>query len=700
MIRRVLLFLFLMTTLATASHARNSRGFASEELERQSAFADAIPHGYVASGCLHATSGTTSVTMPGCRAVTRIPGVQSEFVQAPSLAKYAEETVVRTITYSAGDGLYYLIAHGGSVTEAVGGWNRVQNTIYLWAYSATVPVAPLFALPPALPANAVYLSRSQVLAGVIATVYDMRDLSATTSAVVAERYGAIGNGLSDEHAAIEAACVAVRSRFIAYGNAPQTLQFSPGKVYKLTATAVCVLPDGEVFIEAGGAKFVAGFDGLLLWLRTSPLTDVDNGLADCTNATNWTNDLRFVHWHGGDFRADDYPSSVLTTAIRGGAIRGLTIDNLRIQGLAIGLHVCIQDSFRMTGSRIQALRYGIYQPDSEVDYASVSGNTSGVLIQGNIMGGVDTTVSMVYLCGGRMRSINILNNDFNGEATTSSIYFCGAEDNPRGANFTVNIKNNHFEQLLSTGRYVWIDDVPNVKGWKNVSITGNQMVMPTASIAVQLKNVRGGVIGPNAVSCLPGATMYKIEGDTRELIFMVENRDGNCDPYIDYSGLVAPATRKDFTLVPSQILYDVAERTEEDSTGASLFNSTTTLAISGTVTIDMSRTLNLGTPAMNSKFPQPRPKAWIIEMKVRDLESFTSAAVGVNYTVPYMLLARETGLGHGDQLVCSPAGLPDNGWAFCEGIVPANDDGDIIVTWVGTAANSMTAAIFVKGFIQ
>ena len=72
----------------------------------------------------------------------------------------------RTVTYTAGAGTYWLIAHA-SPSATVPGWTRVQGTHYLWQVSASQP---------ALPSRATWLLSATVSATAITAVVDRRSV--------------------------------------------------------------------------------------------------------------------------------------------------------------------------------------------------------------------------------------------------------------------------------------------------------------------------------------------------------------------------------------------------------------------------------------------------------------------------------------------------------------------------------------------
>lgn len=174
--------LFLLAWICAApfsASARNTHGLQSQDEEMQARFADASNQGYATSGCLHGTSGTTAVALGSCMGYAK--------TAATTRLEYFAETTSRTITYSGGDGTYWLIAHS-QVGAAVGGWTRVDGTHYLWQLSSSKPTTP---------ASAIFLSKSTVSAGAITLVADWRPSSMTGMRSVTDSlYGADPTGVS------------------------------------------------------------------------------------------------------------------------------------------------------------------------------------------------------------------------------------------------------------------------------------------------------------------------------------------------------------------------------------------------------------------------------------------------------------------------------------------------------------------------
>lgn len=117
--------------------------------------------GYVRAGCLHATSGNTTVSVPACQAYARD-------TQATPQLQYLAESGSRSVTFSAGDGTYFLVGRANPAVTP-GGWTCVAGTAYCWLKFGT----SLATLPP-IPAGTVLLSGATVAGGAVTVVADFR----------------------------------------------------------------------------------------------------------------------------------------------------------------------------------------------------------------------------------------------------------------------------------------------------------------------------------------------------------------------------------------------------------------------------------------------------------------------------------------------------------------------------------------------
>lgn len=139
----VLCFLVWMLSPALAG-AANTHGLPTIQEEQQAWWGEA-GGGFAVSGCLAVANGggPTTETMAACRAYVRTADTEAS---PPYRLEYVADTTSRTISYSGGDGTYWLIIHA-STTDSVGGWTRSPvGSPYLWQKSATFPGVPNRAL--------------------------------------------------------------------------------------------------------------------------------------------------------------------------------------------------------------------------------------------------------------------------------------------------------------------------------------------------------------------------------------------------------------------------------------------------------------------------------------------------------------------------------------------------------------------------
>lgn len=156
---------------------------------------------YVHTGCTHGVSGTTSASIAACRAYALD-------TEAPQQLEYIEDLSPRTVTYTAGAGTYWLIAHA-STTDPVSGWTRVSVTHYLWQKNT---------VQPALPSRATWLLQVTVVGTAITSVNDLRTRAPFTTAALsdnalwsASQHGVACDGTTIDTPAIQRLIVAVHA---------------------------------------------------------------------------------------------------------------------------------------------------------------------------------------------------------------------------------------------------------------------------------------------------------------------------------------------------------------------------------------------------------------------------------------------------------------------------------------------------------
>ena len=160
------LFMLLVLTVATGFAASNTHGPSAVDMEFKRRMGDSTPS-YVVEGCVHGTSATTTVSVPACDAyaMDTSDGNRLEFMR---------EASARNITYSGGDGLYWLAARH-DIKVVPGGWTCVPGSHYCWTLNANRP---------ALPDGMTFLSFATVSGGAITEVSSLSPLPSLATVTV------------------------------------------------------------------------------------------------------------------------------------------------------------------------------------------------------------------------------------------------------------------------------------------------------------------------------------------------------------------------------------------------------------------------------------------------------------------------------------------------------------------------------------
>jgi hypothetical protein len=237
--------LVLPLRLGWAGNTHSGTGDAA--LEFRAYWGDAAT-GYIHTGCTHGVSGTTTASIASCRAYALT-------TTAPKQLEYIEDLSARTVTYTAGAGTYWLIAHA-STTDPVSGWTRAGVTHYMWRKTPGQP---------SMPDGGVLLAQVTVTGTAITGVLDWRASNPTGPGllrVTDPLFGAIPGDGGDDGAAWQAVMDAAKR-----GNVTVHI---PSGVYDIntercplvegynTSTAVCLIDGADVVIKGEGATIRAG----------------------------------------------------------------------------------------------------------------------------------------------------------------------------------------------------------------------------------------------------------------------------------------------------------------------------------------------------------------------------------------------------------------------------------------------------------
>ena len=128
--KRLFVVLLMMVGVCSQAWAGNTHGVAGTE-EWKFYNGDAFS-GYVVSGCLPGTSGTTTTGTFACNAYMR--GSDGALV-------YVTQVTKAVGPLSGGDGTYWVAVHR-DVSTAVSGWTRQAGTHYLWQKNTGIPSTP------------------------------------------------------------------------------------------------------------------------------------------------------------------------------------------------------------------------------------------------------------------------------------------------------------------------------------------------------------------------------------------------------------------------------------------------------------------------------------------------------------------------------------------------------------------------------
>ena len=195
--------------------------------------------GSVVQGCLHGTSETTTATVPSCRAFV-VDG-------APPRLQGFDEATPRAITYSGGDGTYWLFGRA-TPTMTPPALTCSAGTHYCWKASAT---------PPAVPSGTVLLLKADVSGAAITAVTPEMPMSPST-VIDVRQHGITCDGATDDTAAWEA----LMARVPAYSK----LAFPARSTCRGNFVATKSLHldfQGATVINAGNTAALVGFTGVV-----------------------------------------------------------------------------------------------------------------------------------------------------------------------------------------------------------------------------------------------------------------------------------------------------------------------------------------------------------------------------------------------------------------------------------------------------
>lgn len=465
--------------------------------------------------------------------------------------------------------------------------------------------------------------------------------SAVTDWVSVKDFGAVGDGVTDDTNAIQAAISSLNS----YG----TINF-PFGTYKLTGTIDLGITG--ITVNADAAKFISNFKGVMFDFNP----DFDENNVETTSKS-------YMEWRGGTFKYTGDTSlgvtNVVALRIRGvrqvtvtgcvfGDTSGVTIDKA-VEINALGGH-------RFTNNRFLYCNVGFYVPPLTATGVGIPVSTSSFIDNNFILkesDGVHPAGKAFYVNGGWNRW-NIQGGFVNGSGS-DVFHFTNNEDSR-----ALTLLGIGFEQAKPGGSFLYLEDVQNVSSitTKPVVITGCSFKGDPAlggHTAIKLESTEDVIV-----------TGCRIEGtlaNNNRTISATDNcRDIQCDESNSVPGFgfdIPDSIRRYCTL--NYKIYDI--QVAVPGFGVTVDQNT------GTQDLDMSSLIP-------SLFTRAIPKAYQVLVDMRDSSSSTTA--------PFVRV-QEKGSTQVFNTVML-AGVPDDQRVGSTFYTKADANGDISVS-IGPSAN-------------
>lgn len=360
-----------------------------------------FPTGYVISGGLHATSGSTTTATFACQAVS-------------SDGRHWTQSAA-AVTYSGGNGTYWLIGHKNTTT-ALTGWTRQSGTHYLWKVSSSQPT---------LPSASVLLAKVTVAGSAVTVVQDYRKPASFARQgwydVTDPLYGATGDGVTNDTTAIQAAFNAGKSVFFPEGTYwLGAHSLTADRMIDLSALGdgIRVLTQGQVTLtctsSGAGAfpKFFYLYNNNNFYCQPLRFEDLGyaasvNGavafyLSNLTTAVDWGN-CTFESITGTNIGAGMFIAANPVSATT--RIRGIHIGTLNLSDAYYGFN-CQNDGDSVTIDSMTTYRvirsyycYGVAGHTVSKLFARYPRPSTGQVLIARQVGGLDTRgITINYVC--------------------------------------------------------------------------------------------------------------------------------------------------------------------------------------------------------------------------------------------------------------------------------------------------------------
>lgn len=342
-------------------------------------------------------------------------------------------------------------------------------------------------------------SSAIALPGAGRTVVTVSEFLANNALLTALDFGASGGGLVD-------AIVGLNAWAAAASLAADGTRATKGKLgigSFLHSSPINFQTPRLLSIDAEGGVLKPNFDGICVDLHS----DYD--------PANAADNIYAIHWLGGRF-VNGAATKLASVGLRVFAATDFVLDGAAyFQGFLSAIDIAGQDTYLLKNFRTYQCDYGVRLLD--IFGGAAAGETLACVVEDCHIGLTGTAVAGIYIVG-PFSNFEVRGGSTNGVGSLASFY---AESGGGGGilnPFCISIKSHHFEQGLSTSRYVWFKQT-NGKSFFNV-------VIDNCSFAV------GATGGADAVR---GALRFEaVKGlSIRSCQFPITSTSGGCAIYLD-----------------------------------------------------------------------------------------------------------------------------------------------------------------------
>lgn len=271
----------------------------------------------------------------------------------------------------------------------------------------------------------------------------------------------------------------------------------------LTASTINFSEPRLLSIDAEGSVLKPNFDDACV--------DLHSGYNPASAGQN----IYCVHWQGGRF-VNTAGTKTASVGMRVYAATDFLLDGTAyFQSFLSAIDISGQDSYYLRTFRTSLCDYGVRLLD--VFGSASAGQTLACVVEDAHINLTGTAVAGYYLVG-TFSNFEVRGGNTNGHGTLASFYAESGGGSGVLNPTSISIKNHHFEQGVSTSRYIWLKQT-NSKSFFNV-------VIDNCSFAV------GATGGDDAVR---GALKFEaVKGlSIRNCQFPITNTSSGCAIYLD-----------------------------------------------------------------------------------------------------------------------------------------------------------------------